>query len=223
MAKPRKKTRIEDIRRDELIMAAHRVFLSHGLPGLTTARICAEAGMSPGILAYYFKGKEDALFEMVRYNNRVLMEDIVARMRRATSAWDRLIAVIEGNFPDAAYHRAQANAWVSVVSAAGTNAEFARLQRYFYGRLSSNLASALRPVMTADQARPLILAIGAMIDGLWVRKASGEQVGRQEAVGVILIQISNSLGRDAIQSLKNRAPTFFYTAPTSRSESFRGL
>lgn len=207
MSKPRKKTRIEDIRRDELIMAAHRVFLTDGLPGLTTARICAEAGMSPGILAYYFKGKEDALFQMVRYNNRILMEDIVARMRRAASAWDRLLAVIEGNFPDAAYHRAQANAWVSVVSAAGTNREFARLQRYFYGRLASNLASALRPVMGAEQARPLILAIGAMIDGLWVRKASGEAVGRDEAVTVILTQISHALGPDAIGRLKSAVST----------------
>ena len=45
----KQKTRIEDIRRIELIEAAHRIFLREGLRGLTTGRICAEAGMSQGI------------------------------------------------------------------------------------------------------------------------------------------------------------------------------
>ena len=70
MATQGKRTRIEDIRRVELIAAAHRVFLEHGLQGMTSARICREAGMSPGILAYYFKGKDEVLLGMVRYNNR---------------------------------------------------------------------------------------------------------------------------------------------------------
>ena len=51
----KRKTRIEDIRRVELIGAAHRIFLRAGLKGLTSVRICHEAGMSQGILTYYFK------------------------------------------------------------------------------------------------------------------------------------------------------------------------
>src|SRR5690349_21526903 len=43
MATHGKRTRIEDIRRIELIAAAHRVFLEHGLQGMTSARICREA------------------------------------------------------------------------------------------------------------------------------------------------------------------------------------
>jgi len=70
---------IEEVRRRELIEGAYRVFLEHGIAGLTTARICKEAGMSPGLLVYYFKGKDEVLFGMVRYNNRLLMEDVIAR------------------------------------------------------------------------------------------------------------------------------------------------
>ena len=93
------KTRIEDLRRTELIDAAHRVFMLHGLSGMTTARICAEAGMSPGILSYYFKGKDEVLYAMVRKNNRALVEDVVHRLRQARTQKERLFAVIEGNFP----------------------------------------------------------------------------------------------------------------------------
>ena len=205
MATHGKRTRIEDIRRAELIQAAHRVFRTHGLAGLTTARICAEAGLSPGILAYYFNGKEDVLFQMVRYNNRILMEDIVRRLRLARSGWERLAAIVEGNFPAGTYDRAAANAWVSVCAAAATNAEYARLQRFFYRRLASNLASALRPALAADRAGPLILSVGVMIDGLWLRKASDDALGRDAAVDLILGHVralitpaeARALGADA--------------------------
>ena len=53
---------------------------------MTTKRICEEAGMSAGILSYYFKGKEDVLFAMVRLNNRLLMEAVAKGLALGTSA-----------------------------------------------------------------------------------------------------------------------------------------
>lgn len=201
----RTKRKIEDVRREELIQAAHRVFLVEGLTGLTTARICAEAGMSPGILAYYFKGKEDVLFQMVRYNNRILMEDITRRLRAAATPWERLVAIIEGNFPEEAFHRAQASAWVSVSAAAANNDEFAKLQRYFYRRLRSNVTSALKPLIPTDHIRPLVITVGALIDGLWVRKASGEEINRDDAVALTLTLLRAMLGSRAVAAM-NRVP-----------------
>ena len=181
-----RRTRIEDIRRAELVQAAHRVFIERGLSGLTSARICEEAGMSPGILAYYFKGKDELLFGMVRYNNRVLMEDVIARLRRAGSGWDRFIAIVEGNFPAAAFERNTANAWLSVCAAAGTHAQYARLQRVFYARLRSNLASAFAGAVDRDKLDRLALGVGTLIDGLWLRKASGESIAREAATALVV-------------------------------------
>ena len=84
----KQKTRIEDIRRVELIEAAHRIFLREGLRGLTTTRICHEAGMSQGILTYYFKDKDEVLFEMVRFANRLLMDAVVINLRQARTRWE---------------------------------------------------------------------------------------------------------------------------------------
>lgn len=204
--KARKRTRIEDIRREELIQAAHRVFLAQGLAGLTTARICAEAGMSPGILAYYFRGKEDVLFQMVRYNNRILLKDITSRLSRAASPWDRLKAIIEGNFPAANYDRAAANAWLSICAAASTNPEYARLQRYFYRRLASNLISCLKPALAGDRRDARILTIGVMIDGLWLRRASDDTMTRERAIGQMLAQITAFLSPAELQMLSRAAP-----------------
>ena len=202
MTKPRKRTRIEDIRRGELIQAAHRVFRSHGLGGLTTARICAEAGMSPGILAYYFKGKEDALFQMVRYNNRILAEEVVIRLRTAGNPWERLLAVIDGNFPDQAYDQPTASAWLSVCAAATTNREYARLQSCFYRRLASNLGACLRPALATQPVQALILSIGVMIDGLWLRKSTGEAISRAQAVALVVAHLRAVLTQDEVAALQ---------------------
>jgi TetR/AcrR family transcriptional regulator, transcriptional repressor of bet genes len=199
----RPRTRIEDLRRGELIAAAHRVFMQDGLTGLTTARICAAAGMSPGILSYYFGGKDEVLYAMVRMNNRALVQDVVTRLREAKSAWDRLEAVVEGNFPTALYQSNVANAWLSVCAASGQNAGFARLQRLFHARLRSNLASVFNGVVSATLQRHLILSIGAQIDGLWLRKSTDPDLDRDTAVAVILNTVLAQLDADALSRLRS--------------------
>lgn len=189
MATHGKRTRIEDIRRVELIAAAHRVFLEHGLQGMTSARICREAGMSPGILAYYFKGKDEVLFGMVRYNNRLLMEDVIARLTAAQTHWARLEAIVEGNFPAQAFTRPIASAWISVCAEAGVNEQYARLQRVFHRRLRSNLASVFGGMFDAARLHEASLIIAALLDGLWLRKAVADDIGRDEAITLVFTGI----------------------------------
>lgn len=186
MKKPPPRTRIEDLRRRELIEAAHRVFMQHGLGGMTTKRICEAAGMSPGILSYYFKGKDDVLFAMVRLNNRLLMEAVASGLAAASTRWQRLEAIIAGNFPDGLFEPNISNAWLSVCSASATNPRFARLQRIFYARLQSNLASAFLGVLPEARFRQVSMALGSMIDGLWLRRATGEALTTQDGIGLVL-------------------------------------
>jgi TetR/AcrR family transcriptional repressor of bet genes len=195
------RTRIEDLRRIELIDAAHRVFMAHGLGGMTTARICAEAGMSPGILSYYFKGKDEVLYAMVRLNNRALAEDVVARLRRAGNRWDRLVAIVEGNFPAAYFHQNVASAWLSVCAAAAANPRYARLQRLFHRRLASNIGSTLGGVVGGDHLQRVILSVGVQIDGLWLRKSADPDLTRDDAVQLILASLDQQLSRDIRQAL----------------------
>lgn len=190
------RTRIEDLRRRELIQAAHRVFMQHGLGGMTTKRICEEAGMSAGILSYYFKGKEDVLFAMVRLNNRLLMEAVATGLAQATTRWGRLEAIIAGNFPEGLFEPNIANAWLSVCAASATNARYARLQRIFYARLQSNLASVFRDVLPDARFKQIALALGTMIDGLWLRRATGEALSPQDST-VLVLTVATALLTEA--------------------------
>jgi TetR/AcrR family transcriptional regulator, transcriptional repressor of bet genes len=197
-----KRTRIEDLRRGELIAAAHRVFMRHGLSGMTTARICAEAGMSPGILSYYFKGKEDVLFAMVRMNNRLLMEDVVVRLSEAHTRWERFLAIIEGNFPVGVYERNVASAWLSVVAASSGNMRYARLQAVFYRRLRSNLGSVFKEILSAERFALMERTVSSLIDGLWLRKSAGDPMGRDDAVAALTIVVEGLLTEDERRRLK---------------------
>jgi transcriptional repressor BetI len=203
-AKPkRQKTRIEDIRRVELIDAAHRIFLREGLKGLTTTRICAEAGMSQGILTYYFRDKEEVLFEMVRMNNRVLADAIVAHLKAATSGWERLMALIDGNFPAPHYDRPMARAWISLYAEAAHNERYARLIRPYYRRLRSNIADILKPVMAPDEIDHFVRGFAAMIDGLWLRRGHSEtDMWLDEAKLLLVEYIETMLGAEVVGKLR---------------------
>jgi len=51
-------------KRQEILAAAHRCFLRHGLQGASISMICKEAAMSPGHLYHYFPSK-DAIIEQM--------------------------------------------------------------------------------------------------------------------------------------------------------------
>lgn len=199
----KQKTRIEDIRRVELIDAAHRVFLREGLKGLTTTKICAEAGMSQGILTYYFRDKEEVLFEMVRMNNRILADEIVARLKAATNGWERMIALIDGNFPAAHYDRPTARAWISLYAEGAHNERYARLLRPYYRRLRSNIGPILKPLMTTGAIDHFVRGLAAMIDGLWLRRGHSETDMWLDEAKLLLVQyIERMLGREIVAALK---------------------
>lgn len=196
------KIRIKDIRRVELIEAAYRVFLTEGLNGLTTTRICREAGMSQGILTYYFKGKDDVLFEMMRHSNRLLMEDVAVRLGRAETKWQRLLAIIEGNFPERHYDANTANAWVSFYAAAASNTRYAMLQQYFYRRLRSNLASAVDGSLLPHGLDHFARGFTAMIDGLWMRRGCAADLTAVEAIQLLTEYSERALGSDIVDRLR---------------------
>lgn len=200
----KQKKRIEEIRRIELIEAAHRIFIRDGLKGLTTTRICNEAGMSQGILTYYFKDKDEVLFEMVRHANRILMDEVVTRLRGACTCWDRIIAVIDGNFPESRFERNTANAWVSFYAEAAHNERYARLQRLFYRRLHSNLASALVPAVDRSEIDPFVLGFAAMLDGIWLRRGhSDADISLAQGKQLLTRYTENSLGAAIVGRLQS--------------------
>jgi transcriptional repressor BetI len=190
------KTSIEKIRRRDLVEAAFQTFLDHGISGTTVARIGEQAGMSHGIVNYYFKSKDQLLSAVIRHAFRLIMREVVRLMKEAESPRERVSAVIAGNFPAELFNRETAVAWVSFYAEVSTNADFEHLQTTFYRRLHSNLMHALRQLTTPDVAERIALGISVWIDGLWLRCAMKRQgVERRAAIRAIEEYVDDALAQ----------------------------
>jgi TetR/AcrR family transcriptional repressor of bet genes len=165
------KTSIEKIRRQDLVRAAYQTFLKYGLGGMTVARIGDRAGMSHGIVNYYFKNKDQLLSVVVRHANCLIMQEVILCLKQAHSPRERLAAVIQGNFPAKLFNRETANAWASFYSAVPGKPEFERLQTAVYRRLHSNVFHELKQLADPDTAEEIARGISVWIDGLWLRRA----------------------------------------------------
>jgi transcriptional repressor BetI len=163
------RTSIEQIRRRDLIEAAYQTFLEHGFNGMTMARIGERAGMSHGIVNYYFKSKDELVSAVVRKANFLIMQDTARRLRAAASPRERVSAVIAGNFPDSLFTRDIARAWVSYYAALGQHRDLDRMQRVVDERLARNLMHALKQIVDGERAKRVTDYIAVLIDGYWLR------------------------------------------------------
>jgi TetR/AcrR family transcriptional repressor of bet genes len=187
---------ISDIRRQELRAAAFRVLQREGAVGTTLEKVAAEAGASKGIVLHYFRSKDELFEQAMREANLALRDRVIARLRDATTARDRLRAIIGGNFEEGFYSIPVARAWLSLCAEVPRNPALARIQRVIHARMHSNLVSALVEIVPAPAARSIALALSALIDGLWLRLAiSRDAPSPAEAEALVLAELDVTLGR----------------------------
>jgi TetR/AcrR family transcriptional repressor of bet genes len=190
------KTSIEQIRRRELVDAAYLTFLEHGLQGMTMARIGERAGMSHGIVNYYFTSKDLLVSAVVRKATFLIMQDTARRLRQAKSPRERVSAVIASNFASDLFTRDTARAWVSYYAAIGQYPEFERLQNAVDRRLDSNLRHALRQLTTDKRATEIAEGIALYIDGLWLRRGrSNDGASNSRAIATLEAFVDDQLAK----------------------------
>lgn len=187
-------TKISDIRRAELRRAAFEVLQREGMAGATLERVAAQAGASKGIVLHYFASKQELFEHAMREANVKLGEVVVARLNRATSARERLQAIIDANFDESFFQPSICHAWLSLCAEVPREPQLARIQKVIHARMRSNLLSALRHLVPEEDVEPIALGITTLIDGLWLR--SGLQSGglsRQEAMAQMDDYLSHRL------------------------------
>ena len=178
-----KLTRISDIRRKELRQAAFAVLQKEGVAGATLEKVAAHARASKGIVLHYFRNKQELFEHAMREGNLVLRDAVIAKLKRARTAMERIDAVIEGNFEPHLFQPAMCHAWLSLCAEVPRDANLARIQTVIHARMRSNLLSGLRDLTTEEEAESIALGVTALIDGLWLGLGlqSGSVTG-QEAV-----------------------------------------
>ena len=164
-----------DDRRQSLLEATARSLAKRGAAGISVRAICAEAGVSPGLLRHYFSGVSEAIAETYRLTGtRVAqaLDDAVAAA--GPEPRSRLVAYLTASFRPPIADPELLSTWLAFWSLTRSDPAIAAVHAEIYGdyRLGiERLIAEARPSL-ADSRLPAV-ALTALIDGLWLELSLG--------------------------------------------------
>jgi AcrR family transcriptional regulator len=135
---------VEPERREQLIAAAARVIARSGYDAATVRDVAREAGVSTGVIAYYFEGKDDLFAHVLRAASRAFRARLQAARDAAETPRDRLLALAEAATPaDDEAVRAHA-LWIDFWARAARDPALAGLTVRLYDGWRSEIAESVR-------------------------------------------------------------------------------
>lgn len=159
-----------DIRRRQIVDAAWRVIAREGLDQATVRQIAGEAGCSSGVLAHYFKDKDDLLVHALQFSHEAIDERSKSALRRASS-YTALLELLLDNLPLDDQRRFETRIEMSFWGRALVSQELAEVQRSnadALRQLIRSLVVASREELGAGRCDPELIvdALHGLIDGL---------------------------------------------------------
>jgi AcrR family transcriptional regulator len=161
-----------------IVEAMRTSVATRGIAGSTFDQVARAAGVSRGLLHYYFGTKERLLVEVVRREADVRIEQLELQIASATSAEDVLTALVESFEDFLREPPADVAIFYELMTLAQRNDDIASELAELGRRTRSHLAQALR---SADEAGILQLGaeadvvatfLFALADGVAVRRLS---------------------------------------------------
>jgi transcriptional repressor BetI len=159
----------EDARRRQLMDATIDAIAELGFPSATLSAIAARAGVSTGLVAFYFGDKDGLLEATLRHLAGQLRQSVVFHLSAAAGPRARIQAVIDANLGAGQFDRRIATVWLAFWAQVTVRPRFRRVQRVYERRMLSNLIHDFRAFVCAPEAAQLAEATAALIDGLWLR------------------------------------------------------
>ena len=164
-----------DARRLSLIRATARVLAQKGAAGVSVRAICAEAGVSPGLLRHYFGGVSEAIAETCHWTGQTIHDALAEAVAQAGSdPRARLLAYLSANFTPPIATPDLLASYVALWSLSLSDPAVAREREAVSADFRDGLAElvrAYRPALS-DTALPVI-GLTALVDGLWLELSLG--------------------------------------------------
>ncbi len=170
--RPRKERKDNaDKRRRQLLDAARRSVIQHGLAKTTLATVAAEAGLSQGVAVFYFKSKNGLLAETLRAQYQAYSDNWHAALQTADDdPMARLLALIDADFaPDVCSPEAL-SIWFAFWGEQNFTPQYAEISRKFdteRGAVIRDICAELMPEATAEEVHEIAEWIDTLTDGFW--------------------------------------------------------
>ncbi|WP_309999990.1 TetR family transcriptional regulator C-terminal domain-containing protein [Caulobacter segnis] len=175
-----------DVRRQDLVAAAETVLAREGAGGTSVRAICAEAGVSPGLLRHYFEGVDELIaraYEAVDQRIDGALEAALAAAPPNPRA--RLLAYLTASFAPPVLDPNLLAAWIGFWSLVKTKPRMAAIHAASYADFRARLERLLAEAGARDTRRAAI-ALTATVDGLWLELCLDPTTfGPDEAAAVI--------------------------------------
>lgn len=173
MRNPEKKSRIKMERREDLIQGTIRSIAAIGYSDATINTICEAAGLSRGLIGYYFKGKDELLIEAYRYLVAQANEDARRSVEGAGSdPMQRLLAATHMYFRRIRQEHEESLVTLACLGVAPWNAPMGELTRTLWrkyrGWIEKMIAAAATERKLDIDARKAAITYVHMGDGLWI-------------------------------------------------------
>lgn len=157
-----------DVRRQALVAAAETVLAREGVGGTSVRTICAEAGVSPGLLRHYFEGVDELIasaYEAVGQRIDAALDAALAAAEPTPRA--RLLAYLTASFAPPVLDERLLAAWIGFWSLVKTKPRMAAIHAASYAGFRARLETLLADAGARD-TRLAAIALTATVDGLWL-------------------------------------------------------
>jgi len=191
-------------RHQEILDAAARVITERGLAETRISDIAEQAGVSPGLILYYFDSKDRLLAEALTFANDQFYLRTSREIRRLPSAKDQLRRLVDLSVPGYLQEFGRLDEWalwIEVWVRALRDAEMAKDREVLDERWRSQIAEIVRAgrqtgeFTSTEDVDELALRLACLIDGLAIQVVMNDSKVTPERMHRACMQVaSNELG-----------------------------
>jgi AcrR family transcriptional regulator len=191
-------------RHQEILDAAARVITERGLAETRISDIAEQAGVSPGLILYYFDSKDRLLAEALTFANDQFYLRTSREIRRLPSAKDQLRRLVDLSVPGYLQEFGRLDEWalwIEVWVRALRDAEMAKDREVLDERWRSQIAEIVRAgrqtgeFTSAEDPDELALRLACLIDGLAIQVVMNDSKVTPERMHRACMQVAaNELG-----------------------------
>ncbi|MBS7663290.1 TetR family transcriptional regulator C-terminal domain-containing protein [Pseudomonas lalucatii] len=175
MSQETRASRLEpELRKAHLVKATLVCLKRHGFQGASIRKICAEAGVSVGLINHHYAGKDELVAEAyLTVTGRVMSLLREAIDAAAPSPRARLSAFFRASFSGEVLDPQLLDAWLAFWGAVKTAEAINQAHDHSYGEYRAILAQALTQLAETQRwadfdADLAAIGLSALLDGLWL-------------------------------------------------------
>ena len=168
-----------EVRKRLLVEATTRSIAKYGYSGITIERVCAEGGVSRGLINHHFGSKDELLLQSYKTLCDQWTAYALDGMKDMADPADALRSCINRNFDEAMFNPQQLRIWLGFWSVIPKSPKLQKLDRALYHldlKIYQDVLERLAHKNGLDiDTRAQSVALMALIAGLWLQAALDPQ------------------------------------------------